>query len=288
MDLSPVALSQKTDAEKTNEGKNELSLQAAQPTPSQAPTILTTRPTFTDAWLVIPQGSFQAESGVTYTDFSNRTRGWILPETLLKLGVGKETELRFSVPNYTYLRSDDTGLLSNNFGDTTVGISHHIGIPAKQIDIALIPFLNLPTGANKVSTNSLDPQLRVVVAKTFSPKLVVASQFDTRWNTGQNRTTDVVMNPTLIAYYAFTPKISGFVEYASLVPTQGRSQHYLQYGALYLPTKRQQWDIRLANGLNGASADLTVGFGYSFRVDGLFGDSTAFSRLKKKPKAIQP
>ena len=39
---------------------------------------------------------------------------------------------------------------------------------------------------------------------------------------------------------------------------------------LFLPTPRQQLDLRVAAGLNGASSDFLVGFGYSFRLDGLF------------------
>lgn len=284
-DLSPVTL---LDCKKSEEepkpilSENEHSQVQNIPTQGSAdpPTILTTRPTFTDAWLAVPQGSIQSENGATYSDFSNRTRSWLLPETLLKLGLGPDTELRFSTPNYTYIRSDETGRLANNFGDTSVGFSHHIGIPSHKIDLAFIPILNLPTGANNISTNSVDPQFRVVAARTFSPKLVVASQFDVRWNTGRNRATDVLMNPTLISYYSFTPKVVGFLEYATLIPTQGRSQHFVQYGFLYLPTPRQQLDVRMANGLNRASSDLVIGFGYSFRVDGFFGKSRAYSSFK--------
>lgn len=245
------------------------------------PSIITTRPSFTDSWLAIPQGSFQAESGTTYSDFSNRTRSVLLPETLIKLGVGKNTELRYSVPNYTYIHSKDTGTIGNHFGDTTVGLSHHIGLPQYKLDIALIPFLNLPTGANRVSSNSVDPQFRTVIARTMSPKWVIASQLDARWNTGQNRQTHILFNPTLITYYSFTPKHCGFFEYASLIPTQGKNQQFLQAGYLYVPTPRQQWDIRIAKGLNRESPDIVVGFGYSFRVDGLFGDSRTFSSLNK-------
>jgi hypothetical protein len=248
---------------------------------SLPPGIITTRPSFTDSWLAIPQGSFQAESGTTYSDFSNRTRSVLLPETLVKLGIGKNTELRYSVPNYTYIHSKDTGTIGNHFGDTTVGFSHHIGLPQYKLDIALIPFLNLPTGANRVSTNALDPQFRAVIARTINPKWVVASQLDTRWNTGQNRQTDVLFNPTLITYYSFTPKHCGFFEYAGLIPTQGKNQQFLQAGYLYIPTPRQQWDIRIAKGLNRESPDIVVGFGYSFRVDGLFGDSRKFSSFNR-------
>lgn len=272
LDFSPVEL---TQAAPGSESEN-----AAQPvnpaTASSPPVILTTRPSFTDAWLTVPQGSLQVENGATYTDNSDKTRSWILPESLLKVGVTDNTEFRFSVPNYTYLRQDDEGKIINNLGDITAGISHHVALP-KKIDLAIIPFLNIPTGANNISSNALDPQLRMVVAKYLTPKLVVASQIDARWNTGKNRAAAVVLNPTGIAYYSFTDKLSGFLEYGGFIPTTGKTQQFIQGGALYLLTKRQQVDIRIATGLNRHSSDIVVGFGYSFRIDGLFGKSKAYS-----------
>jgi hypothetical protein len=254
---------------------------SSKPSPPTIPTICTTRPSFTDSWLSIPQGSFQAESGASYIDYSNKSRMVTVPETLLKLGVGKNTEFRFSTPSYTYLSSKTDGLLGNHLADMTVGLVQHFSLPKAKLDIALIPFLNLPTGANRVSSNALDPQLRLVVARTMTPKLTLATQLDARWNTGKNRSTDVLFNPTLIGYYAFTPKHVGFLEYAGLIPTQGKNQQFIQAGYLYLPSPRQQWDIRIATGLNRQSPDVMVGFGYSFRVDGLFGDSKAFSSFEK-------
>jgi hypothetical protein len=281
-DLSPVELVEEP-AEPTPSNDNDQSSGSTIPsvnTPLSPPVILTTRPSFTDAWLTVPQGSFQSENGVTYTDNSNETRSWVLPETLLKLGLTNHTELRFSVPNYTYLRDDDEGVLSNNLGDISVGLSHHRALPGK-IDLAVIPFLNIPTGANKVSSNSLDPQLRLVVARYLTPKLVVASQFDTRWNTGKNAPANVVFNPTGIAYYSFTDKLSGFLEYGGFIPTSGKTQQYVQTGALYLLTKRQQIDARIAVGLNRNSSDIIVGVGYSFRIDGLFGTSREYATFRR-------
>jgi hypothetical protein len=241
------------------------------PTRTDEP-ILTTRPSFTDSWLTIPRGSFQAENGATYTDNANRTKSWVLPETLLKVGLTDNIELRFATPNYINLRRDDDDILVNeisHFGDMGVGLSLHRRLPG-QIDLAVIPFLNLPTGANKASSNSVDPQLRVVLARYLTSKWVIASQFDARWNTGRNRVADVILNPTFITYYSFTEKISGFAEYGGFIPTSGRTGQFIQGGLLYLPTRRQQFDVRVATGLNRQSSDFLVGFGYSFRVDGLF------------------
>src|SRR5262249_590173 len=71
----------------------------AQTAQSSDVTIVTDRPSVTNSSVVVPQGGFQAENGfaVTYTagDYSLD-----LPETNLRYGLLRKTELRFAVPNY--------------------------------------------------------------------------------------------------------------------------------------------------------------------------------------------
>lgn len=255
------------------------------PTPPGAgvPSIGTSRPSFTDANTTVPQGSFQVESGATYTDYSGGTRSWTTPETLLRLGATKNTELRFTTPSYTYLRADHSGRLLNNFGDISAGLSHHFALPGK-IDMAVIPILNIPTGADIASSNSLDPQLRVSIGHAVTSKLAIGGHLDTRWNTGRAATAKAVLNPTFITYYYPIPKLGFFVEYSGFYPTTGKTTQFVQTGALFVPTPRQQFDVRIAAGLNKVSPDFLVGFGYSFRVDGLFGASRAFSSFGSRSK----
>jgi hypothetical protein len=244
------------------------------------PNIVTSRPSFTDAEITVPQGSFQAESGATYTDNRGGTYLWGLPETLLRFGMTDNTEFRFTPPNYIYLGNKHPGSLINNFGDMSVGLSHHLIAPGK-VDVALIPILNIPSGANSASSNSLGPQFRVVLGKNLTNKWIMSGQLDTRWNTRPNRIAAVVFNPTFINYYSFTKKFTGFLEYSGFYPTHGKTLQFIQSGALYLLTPRQQLDARIAVGLNKTSPKFLVGFGYSFRIDGLFGTSKAFSSFHR-------
>jgi len=251
--------------------------------PKQKPPITpvgTSRPSFTDAVTTVPQGSLQFENGATFTDNRHGTYSWTTPETLIRLGLTANTELRYTVPNLTYIGNKQPGHLASNFGDTSVGLSHHWLLPGK-VDFAVIPILNIPTGANLVSSNSLDPQARLVVGKSVTSKLYVSSMLDTRWYTNKNAVAPVVMTPTLIGYYTLAKNLTGFLEYAAIIPTEGKSSHYAQTGALYLISPRNQVDVRVAAGLNPAAPDFLIGFGYSFRVDGLFGASRNFSSFRR-------
>jgi Putative MetA-pathway of phenol degradation len=241
----------------------------------------TSRPSFTDAVTTVPQGSLQFENGATFTDNRHGTYSWTTPETLIRLGMTANTELRYTVPNFIYIGNKQPGHLASNFGDTSVGLSHHWLLPGK-VDFAVIPILNLPTGANLVSSNGVDPQARLVAGKGVTQKLYLSSMFDTRWYTNKHAPAHVVMTPTLIGYYTLAKNLTGFLEYAAIIPTEGRASHYAQTGALYLISPRNQVDVRVAAGLNPAAPNFLVGFGYSFRVDGLFGASRDYSSFRRK------
>ena len=163
------------------------------------PTISTSRPTFTDTPLTVPQGSYQVESGAIYTHNHDDSRSWTLPEMLYRVGLLNNTEWRFSAPTDINTHAADGGTLVNNFGDIAVGLSQHFSFPS-DVDVAVIPILHISTSAHIVSSNAVDPQLRVVWGKSVTPTLSLDSQLDIRWFTDAHATTDVIFNPTLVGY----------------------------------------------------------------------------------------
>ncbi len=232
--------------------------------------IATSRPSFTDTATTVPRGSLQVENGATYTDSRGGGRSWTVPETMIRLGLTNNTEFRFLPPDYIHLHQAGQGQLASNFGDMAIGLSHHRALPGK-IDLALIPVLNLPTGANNVSANAVDPQFRLAASRKLTPKFTLGSQFDVHWHARRDAPAAVTFTPTVITSYRFTKRLSGFVEYAGVIPTEGRTVQFIQSGLLCALSPRQQVDVRLATGLNGNSPNILVGFGYSFRLDHLPG-----------------
>lgn len=63
------------------------------------PAIATDRPTFANSSIVVPAGSRQGENGVL-TISNLRQSIFDGPESLMRFGVAKKTELRLSMPNY--------------------------------------------------------------------------------------------------------------------------------------------------------------------------------------------
>ena len=246
---------------------------AATPSTSGAadvPTISTSRPTFTDTATTVPKGSYQVESGATYTHNRDDSRSWTVPEMVHRVGLLHNTELRVTAPNYINMHAADGRTLVNNVGDMSVGLSQHFALPG-NVDVAVMPMVNIPTGAHHVSSNAVDPQVRVVLGKSVTPTLSLGGQLDIRGFTAAHAATDVIVNPTLVGFYSWTSQFTSFVEYAAFLPTTGKASQYLQTGLLLVATTRQQVDVRVAAGLNHATPNVLVGFGYAFRFDGLFG-----------------
>src|ERR1035437_2982944 len=80
------------------------------------------------------------------------------PESLIRFGIAKRTELRFTVPDYFLNLSAGAG---SGFGDFAVGMKEQLGPTPGKFDASAILFLSFPTGANGVSSGGDDPGLHV-------------------------------------------------------------------------------------------------------------------------------
>jgi hypothetical protein len=122
-----------------------LALQAkAQPCGANAQSpIATDRPQITSSSIVVPCGSLQFENGFQETSNGGQ-RTFDLPETAVRFGIAKRTELRFTVPDYLF--NDDTGSgFANGFADLSLGFKQQLGPTRGGFDVSLTPSLSLPT-----------------------------------------------------------------------------------------------------------------------------------------------
>src|ERR1019366_6927864 len=117
--------------------------------------IATDRPAVTNSSVVVPAGSLQMENGFLESGSQGQS---VLdgPESLVRFGVAKRTELRFTVPDYFHNLSAGGG---SGFGDFAFGVKQQLGPTPGKFDVSLILFLSFPTGANGVSSGGDDPGL---------------------------------------------------------------------------------------------------------------------------------
>jgi hypothetical protein len=122
-----------------------------------AGSIATDRPAVTNSSVVVPDGSLQAENGFLETSSQGQS---VLagPESLVRFGVAKRTELRFTVPDHFHNLTTSGG---SGFGDFAFGVKEQLGPTPGGFDVSVILFLGFPTGANAVSSGDYDPGLQV-------------------------------------------------------------------------------------------------------------------------------
>jgi hypothetical protein len=230
---------------------------------SFSPEIVTDRPDITESGIVVPKGSLQAENGLTLTsDHGQRTLD--LSETLLRLGVGSRTELRLMIPNYSY------GVGGRNpafgFGDVAVGVKKQLGPLLNGFDLSVIAALSLPTGADRISSHSVDPFLKLPWSRDLKGRWSVGGMFSMFWNTDEGRR-NFTWEPTFYVERQITSPLDLFIEYAGDYPQRGGARQVMHIGGAYKVTPKQQVDLHFGAGLSPGAPKRFFAVGYSFRFD---------------------
>ncbi len=225
--------------------------------------IATDRPAVTNSSVVVPAGSLQMENGFLETSSQGQS---VLdgPETLVRLGIGKRTELRFTVPDYFH----NLNAGASGFGDFAFGVKEQLGPAPGKFDVSAILFLSFPTGANGVSSGGYDPGLQVPWSRVLSTNWTAAGMFSVYWPT-QGRTRNVTGESTFLFDRQLTKPWDAFVEYAGDFPQFGGPRHLLHFGTALKITEQQQIDFHVGVGLSSAAVDHLIGIGYSFRFQAI-------------------
>jgi hypothetical protein len=234
-----------------------------QPATDAAGPIATDRPAVTNSSVVVPPGSLQVENGFLETGAQGQSVV-DAPESLVRFGLAKTTEVRFTVPDYFHNLTSNGG---SGFGDFAIGVKQQLG-PTHGFDVSVIAFLSFPTGANGVSSGGYDPGLQVPWSRSLSANWTAAGMFSVYWPT-QGRTRNVTGEGTFLFDRQLTKPWDAFVEYAGDFPEVGGPRHLLHFGTAVKIAKQQQIDFHVGVGLSSAAVDHIVGVGYSFRFQAI-------------------
>jgi hypothetical protein len=225
-------------------------------------TIATDRPQFTASSIVVPCGSLQFENGFLVTGNGGQ-QTTDFPETSVRFGIARKTELRLGAPNYFYNYDTGSGF-TNGFGDMSVGFKQQLG-PVAKFDVSLIPMVSLPSGANLISSHGYDPMVQLPWSRGLSKNWTVAGMFSVSWPTQSGK-----RNTTGQASMYFDRQLTApwdvYVEYSGSFPERGGPQHFINTGMSYKLSPHQQLDFHAVFGLSAATPDYQIGLGYSFRL----------------------
>ncbi|MBV8115023.1 MAG: transporter [Silvibacterium sp.] len=226
-------------------------------------TIATDRPQNTASSIVVPCGSLQFENGFLVTGNGGQ-QTTDFPETAVRFGILRKTELRLGVPNYFY--NYDTGSeFTNGFGDMSVGFKQQLGPTPGNFNVSLIPSVSLPTGAHLISSHDYDPTVQLPWSRGLPRNWTIAGMFSVAWPTQSGR-----RNRTGQASMYFDRQLTApwdaYVEYSGSFPEREGPQNVINTGMAYKLSPHQQLDFHVIFGLSAATPDYQIGLGYSFRL----------------------
>jgi hypothetical protein len=105
---------------------------------------------------VVAAGVLQVEAGYTQAERGERTRR-AFGETLLRVGFGRDTELRATFPSY--LRTSAPGGTVEGASDAVLAVKHRFRQPSGWLPgVSLTVGSTLPTGADAVSAGGAQPE----------------------------------------------------------------------------------------------------------------------------------
>lgn len=237
--------------------------------------LVTDRPDFTEASVTVGRGVAQIEFGYTYTynnDAGESVRSQSFGEPLLRYGILADW-LEFRIAVFPVDERTASGGVSNSTGGTEdlytgfkIALTPQEGILP---EMALIPQMNIPTGSNAFTSNSVEPGLNWIYGWEINDFISTAGS--TQGNRRIDETTGeayLEMAQSWTVAYSLSDDLGAYTEWFALIPSgadTAQTQHFFNGGFTYLISNDVQFDIRAGVGLNDAADDYFVGTGLSIR-----------------------
>lgn len=253
--------------------------------------INTDRPDFTDTPFTVGEGNVLMETGITNTitrasDSHSQLRS--LPETLFRVGVTNQFEMRYRWLGYQLLNSEDpsTGAKAQAFGagDIDVGFKCVLFEQRNWFPLStLVAGAILPTGTDGFSGNSVQPHFNFVQGWGIRRYLYLKHQFGLDHLTQPSFSVDqagggmgatlAATHPTVNSYhssvsclYQATKRIGGFVEWFALYGANQKAENFADTGIFFYFTPTIQFDCVLGTSVAAAETDtLFTKVGFSTR-----------------------
>jgi len=238
--------------------------------------LVTDRPDQTESSSTVPPGYVQFEFGWTHTeDGDPDIERDAIPETLVRAGLSKDLEFRLGFDGWQCEDIDSSTTSEHHLdgrGDASVGIKWKIMSEDYCFpEVALIPSLSLPIGADDVTSDRFDPSYRLAFSHTIS------NRFSLGYNLGQALTTEEdelgdhdtrhSFLYTLVLGAELMDRLDSFVELFGDMPTgsEGGPKHSFDLGLTYLLQDNLQIDMLFGFGLSDSADDWFFGTGVVYR-----------------------
>lgn len=256
--------------------------------------INTDRPDFTDATFSVGKDVALLETGYTFrktnSEGLNLERRQ-LPESLLRVGMTDELELRIKWVGYVMTKATDTstGLTQNTFGTDDLQLGFKYEIAQQHGWRPMLTYVGgfiVPTGTNGVSANQVQPFANLVYgwgirrwlylkgstgvdfSKTSDVTHVVSGSLQEGPAVQMAEDNNSLWHQSFSLLFQASPRVGGFLEWFSFFSSTGsdsRASHYLDTGLYIYLTPNVQLDVRIGERVSGRADTLFTGAGFSTR-----------------------
>jgi hypothetical protein len=233
---------------------------------TSTPELVTDRPDFTESSEVVGHRVVQIETGFTFEQTDTATRQITTPQMLVRIGIGSSFELRFAGDGFVS-QSVKTPLGSARtagYSDFEVGAklkflaASHVGV-----DMAVIPFLSVPTASQGFGTTGYDPGMKLTWARDLPKDFGLSGNFNATSAAGElgrawERELSVSLGHDLAEGWGAYWEAYGTVDGDHCVCT-------LNTGISRAVGANSQFDVEVGRGISDNSQDWFVGVGFALR-----------------------
>jgi hypothetical protein len=225
---------------------------------------------------VVGQGRVQLETSVQWDrqrDDASHRRTLTSP-TLLRVGLGESTELRFETDGRTIVHESIPGAgvhdVTAGWADTELGLKWHLADQQGNApSMGVLLHAALPSGSSALRGVGLRPSLRLVAEWDLPHDLSFGVMPGLGSDSDDNGARYGYGILAASLGKEFNERLHGFVELAApqiARAAHGGTQASFDTGLTWLVNKDCQLDVQLMHGLNRRTPDLSVGVGLSVRM----------------------
>lgn len=239
------------------------------------PALCTDRPTKATSACTVPKGMVQLEADLI--NFTRLEQDGVKVDTTLytnptiKVGISNSTDLQATIAPYQTIRVHGGGAGSSSIsgiGDLTVRVKQRLSAPDAKVQLALMPFVKLPTARRGIGNRKVEGGLIGAAQMpvggftlTLSPEIDALLDGD-----GHGRHAQVV--GALNLGKALSPTVTAYAELwtAQNFDPAGTVRQYSLDGAIaWLVRPTLQFDVGANLGLNRNTPDIQAYVGVSTR-----------------------
>lgn len=242
--------------------------------PSAPVPICTDRPTKANATCTVPAGAVQLETtavGLARTDAGGvRTYAWTIGATVAKFGLDDRSDLQIGLVPYLEVIGKHAGpdTRISGIGDVTVRYKRRLTGSGAPVQVALIPFVKLPTARRGLGNNKIEGGMAGAISTalgaatlTFGPEVDLLADAD-----GKGRHLAVVNLVNVAIPAASRLTVVGELWTATnFDPADTVTLSSADTALAYAVSNDAQFDFGVNLGLNRHTSNMEIYAGFSLR-----------------------